>query len=841
MFKFGLVYVFGLAAGFTGRFFLYFYWVNIYGMLFNRIHIQNLFLPCLFSVLLPTLAHGQKLMADTARVNSQLATVRSLVDVREFSAAKKIAQRVLANTSASEFNEVRAWCEYYMGIIYFELTPIDSAFYWLTRAKADFSLTNNQKALIKTYNRLGIFYRKTDLNDSSLHYYNLALNMATAIADSTGLAEAHYGLGMVNAQVGNYAKALEHYSNSLAIREKLNDKAGIASIYNSMGILFWEQGAYSTATDFFFKALPLRVETKDRQGEAFLLNNIGLIFRDVAQYEKSLDYLRRSWKIKIEINDKSGISNSLMNIGSVHLLLGQIDSALLYFEEALALKQILLDRGGVANIYRFLGEAYMKIKMYDKALLYLTKAIDGYTKLEEPRGVVESKYDYALLLFQMGNSPKAFALVDEVLAQAKKHGMMDMVAQSYNALYQFNLAKNNCQGALQYYQKYIAVKDSIAGTEKMKQILASQFRVEYENIVRQHFERFNEQLSIVDSQKQNRTRLLILVAVAFVLLLGLFLGLLYTKRKQALVEVNSQRVAVDLKQRELQEQRDEIERQKNLVVYQRDKIINILTDLGESIEYARKIQQAVFPTDTLLSQYFRDFFVLYLPKETVGGDFYWVGNCSGRIGFAVADCTGHGVPGGFMSMLGISMLNDLVANTPTSSPGLLLGKLRDNVISALRQGGHEDDSHDGMDIALCTFDRNTHTLKYSGANMPIIISTSSDIPKDERIVQIGEGLIEFRPDRMPVAYYERMERFNELSIRLDPDDTVYLFSDGFTDQFGGKPSKKFGYHSFRSLILSIKHLPLYDQKMTLYRTLEKWKGEEEAQTDDILIMAVKPI
>lgn len=812
-------------------------------MLFNRIHVKNLFLSCLFSALSPVLAYGQKFMADTAWVNSQLATVRSLIEVREFSAAKKIAQRVLAVTSASESNEARAWCEYYMGTIYFELTPVDSAFYWLTKAKADFNLINNQKALIKTYNRLGLFYRRTDLNDSSLHYYNLALNKATVIDDSAGLAEANYGLGMVMAQLGNYSKALEHYSNSLVIRQKLNDKAGIASIYNSMGILFWEQGAYSTATNFFFKALPLRLETKDRQGEAFLLNNIGLIFRDVAQYEKSLDYLRRSWKIKIEINDKRGISNSVMNIGSVYLLLGQIDSALLYFEKALALKQTLLDRGGVANVYRFLGEAYMKIKVYDKAQLYLTKAIDGYTKLDEPRGVVESKHDYALLLFQMGNSIKAFALVNEVLEQAKKLGMMHMVAQSYKALYQFNLAKNNCPDALQYYQKYIAVKDSIAGTEKMKQILAAQLQVEYENIVRQHLERFNEQLNLVDSQKQSRTRLLVLVAIAFVLLLALSLGLLYTmyKRKQALIEVESQRISVETKQRELQEQRDEIERQKNLVVYQRDKIINILTDLGESIEYARKIQQAVFPTDTLLSQYFRDFFVLYLPKETVGGDFYWVGNCSGRIGFAVADCTGHGVPGGFMSMLGISMLNNLVANTPTSSPGLLLGKLRDNVITALRQGGHEDDSLDGMDIALCSFDRDTHTLIYSGANMPIIISTNSHVPKDERIVQIGEGLVEFRPDRMPIAYYERMERFNEFSLKLEPNDTIYLFSDGFADQFGGKPSKKFGYKSFRSLILSIKHLPLDEQKITLYKTLEKWKGEEEAQTDDILIMAVKPI
>lgn len=807
----------------------------------NRIH--KFFISLLLLFLLPIITLGQKSKVDSTQLNSQLATVKSLVDIREFNAAKKIALKAYADVKFLNNPESRAWIEYYLGLIYFEHTPIDSAFYWLNLAKNDFGLVNNQKALIRVLNRLGICYRRTDLNDSSLHYYNLALGKATEISDSVGLAESNYGLGMVSAQIGNYAKALQHYSRSLEIREKLNDKLGIASIYNSMGILFWEQGAYSTALDFFFKALPLRVETKDKQGEAFLLNNIGLIFRDVQQFEKSLEYLRKSWKIKIEINDKRGISNSLMNIGSVYLMVGQIDSALLYFEDALALKQTLLDRGGVANLYRFLGEAYMKIKMYEKAQDFLTKAIDSYSKLEEPRGIIESKFDYASLQFEMGNTPKAFDLIEEVLAQAKHHGMLYMVAQSYKSLYQFNLAKNNCQAALSNYEKYIAVKDSIAGTEKMKQILVAQLQVEYENIVQQHVNRFNEQISEIDSQKRNRTRLLIFVAVAFVLLLGLFLGLVYTmyKRKQAQAEIEKQRVAVEIKQRELQEQRDEIERQKNLVVYQRDRIINILTDLGESIEYARKIQQAVFPSDLLLSQNFRDFFVLYLPKETVGGDFYWVGNCSGKVGFAVADCTGHGVPGGFMSMLGISILNDLVANSKSSSPGILLGNLRDIVISALRQRGHEDDSHDGMDIAFCTFDRDSQVLTYSGANMPIIISTSSQIPTSERIIQIDDGLIELRPDRMPIAFYERMERFHELSIKLEPNDTVYLFSDGFTDQFGGKPSKKFGYNSFRDLILSVKDLPLHEQKKIFYQTLEKWKGEEENQTDDILIMAVKPI
>ncbi len=812
-------------------------------MLTLRIPKLSLLLSCFFSVLLPAITNGQKPKVDTVQINSQLTTIKSLIDVREFTAAKKIAQKVYAEASAANYLEVLAWSEFYLGVISFELTPVDSAFYWLHWANTHFNQANDSQALVQVLNHLGLFYRHTDFNDSSLHYYNLALGKAKAINDSAGLAEANYGLGMVNVQMGNYTEALEHYTTSLAIRERINDKAGIAAIYNSMGILFWGQGAYSTALDLFFKALPLRVEAKDRQGEAFLLNNIGLIFRDVAQYDKALDYLRKSWKIKVEINDKRGISNSLMNIGSVHLLLGQIDSALFYLEDALTLKQLLHDRGGVASIYRFLGEAYMKLKMYDKAQAYFTQSIDDFTILAEPRGVLEARLDYALLLFERGNTPEAFGMVNEVLAQARQHGMLDLVAQSFNALYQFNLKLSNCQAALQYFEKYNAIKDSIAGTEKMKEILTAQLQVEYENIIRQHFNLFNEKFNQAESQKRSRTRLLIFMVVAIVLLLGLLLGLVYTmfKRKQALKEIDSQRFSVDQKQQVLQEQRDEIERQKDLVVYQRDKIINILTDLGESIEYARKIQQAVFPTDILLSQHFRDFFVLYLPKETVGGDFYWVGNCFGKIGFAVADCTGHGVPGGFMSMLGISMLNDLVANTKDSSPGLLLGTLRDNMIAAMRQGGHEDESQDGMDIVFCTYDRNSHTLCYAGANMPIIISTSSPVPQDDRIVHIGEGLVEFLPDRMPISFYERMEKFNELSLKLEPNDTVYLFSDGFADQFGGKSSKKFGYHSFRNLIVNVQHLPLNEQKMYFYQTLEKWKGDEENQTDDILIMAVKLI
>lgn len=783
---------------------------------------------------------GHKPLADTAKLNTQLKAIQSLIDAREFAAAQKLAREYLSNKKNADYLRGIALCELYLGITHFELTPIDSSFYWLHRSRADFINAGDTKGLISALNRLGLYFRRTDSNDSSRYYYSQAIEKAEKINDSAGLAQAQYGLGMVLVKDGRYTDALDLYHSSLSIREKLADKAGVAAVLNSMGILFWEQGDFSTALDFFYRALPLRIEVNDRLGESYQHNNIGLIYRDLGQYDKALEHFNKSKEIKIQINDRRGLSNSLMNIGSVFLKQAKIDSALIYLEDALSIKQMLMDRGGVANVYRFMGEAYSALKLYDKAKSYMQKAINDYTQLSEPRGIAESKIELATVLFKTGEHAAATETVNQVLALAKKHNMLDLVARSYNTLYQFSLANNDCKNALKNLQLYMAVNDSIAGSDRIKKILATQLRAEYEKVVQQHYDRFNAQIKELDNQKRSRTRLLILIAFAFAILLGLSSGLLYFayKRKQAMGEIDNQRMAVEVQQQELMEQRDEIERQKNLVIYQRDRIINILTDLGESIEYARKIQQAVLPSDLQMSQYFKDFFVLYMPKETVGGDFYWVGNCSGKVGFAVADCTGHGVPGGFMSMLGISMINDMIANTHKVSPAAILGALRENVITALRQGGHEEDSHDGMDITFCLFDRQTRTLTYAGANMPIIISTNASVATTDRIVRIGDGLIELKPDRMPIAFYERMEKFTDISITLEPGDIVYLFSDGFTDQFGGQMSKKFGYQAFRQLIQSLKHLPLSEQKNTFFQTLEKWKGEAETQTDDILILAV---
>jgi len=718
---------------------------------------------------------------------------------------------------------------------------MDSAVHYLNESLSGFKKISDKHAEVQAYCQLGNYYRRTDSNDSSIAFYQQAISLAETIKDSLGIAESIYGVGATLSQLGKYSEAMEHYIKALSIKEEMKDRAGTSSVLNSIGVLFWYQGDYSNALDFFLRALPLRIEVNDLQGISYQHNNIGLVYRDIKEYDKAIFHMKKSWAIKIQLNDRRGISNSLMNIGSVFLIQNKLDSALIYLDQAGVIKEQIKDRGGFANVNRFKGEAYRKLRLHDKSLAFLNSAYLNYKDINEPRGQVESLVQLAITYFDIGQKDKAFELMGDAEKIALNSQMIDIKDQIYKNLYEFYDKQSDCQKSLYYYRQYVAVHDSILGQSNLKKMLTIQLKAEYDALMQKHSDLKDSELIEVEKERRSKTRLAYFFMGAFgltLVVLGLFL---YTLRNKQRVnnELGHQQLEVERQKQVLIEQRDELEIQKNLVIYQRDRIINMLTDLGESIDYAKKIQQAILPTSATLKQFFADFFIIYQPKESVGGDFYWVGSCGNQIGFAAADSTGHGVPGGFMSMLGISMINDMITRESVHTPATILGALRQNVINALGQKGGEDDSHDGMDIALCTYDKNTQVLTYAGANIPIIISTNATFEPHERIVTHFDGLIELKPDRMPISYFDKMDSFNEISFRLNSGDTIYMFSDGFMDQFGGEMSKKFGHTAFRALLNSVKGLPLNQQKQVIWTSLEKWKGETENQTDDILVMGVR--
>jgi serine phosphatase RsbU (regulator of sigma subunit)/ligand-binding sensor domain-containing protein len=277
------------------------------------------------------------------------------------------------------------------------------------------------------------------------------------------------------------------------------------------------------------------------------------------------------------------------------------------------------------------------------------------------------------------------------------------------------------------------------------------------------------------------------------------------------------------------------------IVAQKKQIEAVHAEITASINYAKYIQSSVFPKTDELESCLGDHFIIHKPAEIVSGDFYWVAQKDNRIIVAAADCTGHGVPGAFMSMLGITLLNEIVNRENVTDPGVILGRLRDEITASLKQKGERGEQKDGMDISLCTIDRATMKLKFAGAINPLYMIRSSADENGGIIHVSSEGrgkLAEIKGDRMPIGISDEMEDFTVHTIEIQKDDTFYLFTDGFPDQFGGPGRKKFSYKRFRELLISTHIKPMSNQKSLVENALVDWMGETN-QTDDILVIGFR--
>ncbi len=277
---------------------------------------------------------------------------------------------------------------------------------------------------------------------------------------------------------------------------------------------------------------------------------------------------------------------------------------------------------------------------------------------------------------------------------------------------------------------------------------------------------------------------------------------------------------------EIETQKEEIEAQLDLATLQRDTISNQKDLILDSIRYAERIQSAILPPVHTLKEHLSDHFILFKPRDIVSGDYYWAREKDQKLLIAVADCTGHGVPGGFLSMLGISSMNEIVNRSSTLDPGKILEQLREVVIASMHQTGSRDEAQDGIEIALCVIDLKLKSLVYAGANRPLYLLRNGELQH-------------IRPDRMPIGIYEQQNLpFTNHSIRLKKGDSLYLFSDGYVDQLGGPQRKTFRAINFRSLLLEIQDRPMEKQKTILLEKLALWQGELE-QIDDVLVMGIK--
>jgi serine phosphatase RsbU (regulator of sigma subunit) len=294
---------------------------------------------------------------------------------------------------------------------------------------------------------------------------------------------------------------------------------------------------------------------------------------------------------------------------------------------------------------------------------------------------------------------------------------------------------------------------------------------------------------------------------------------LYNKIEEANYNLNQINDELTVTIEKLNIQNDWIESQ-NKILFEQNK------EITASISYASRIQAALLPQKEVLEKTLPNHFILFLPKEIVSGDFYWASQVDHKIIFCAADCTGHGVPGAFMSLLGMAFLDEIVNRRKVLTSTGILDSLRIEIIKALKQTGKKEDQMEGMDIALCIYDKTTRQLDYAGAFNPLYLVRNGNLE-------------EFIGDRIPVSYIENLQQnFNSKTINIEEGDTIYIFSDGYADQFGGTDRLKYRYGPMRDYIRKIHDMPMSEQKILLEKNFIAWKGDNE-QTDDVILMGVR--
>jgi serine phosphatase RsbU (regulator of sigma subunit) len=344
-----------------------------------------------------------------------------------------------------------------------------------------------------------------------------------------------------------------------------------------------------------------------------------------------------------------------------------------------------------------------------------------------------------------------------------------------------------------------------------------------------------------------QTRNIILMGFGLVFILTLVIVSNYNQKRRANILLAQQKAEIEHKNEllmqaneEIQAQKEEIEQQRDIVMDQRDHITEQKKEIEDSIRYAKRIQNAVLPDADYAKKILKEHFILFRPKDVVSGDFYWATQINDWLIVAAADCTGHGVPGAFMSMLGMSFLNEIVRKKEVTSAAEILNHLRASVVEALRQTGESGTQKDGMDISLVTICARTQTYYWAGANNPLWILRAENIGKEAE--DAADLMEEIKPDKMPVAIHEKMDPFTNHQISLKSGDRIYMFSDGMPDQFGGPRGKKYLYKTLRRLMVNTASLPVKEQGEALGKAFDEWihfNGTHYEQTDDVTIIGIE--
>jgi serine phosphatase RsbU (regulator of sigma subunit)/tetratricopeptide (TPR) repeat protein len=673
-----------------------------------------------------------------------------------------------------------------------QASKIDSIKTFLQTAKEDTVKANGLNELARAY-----LFERNDFTNL-YKYATQLLTLSQKLHFKKGIAYGYLNTAVYFKSKGEYKTSLEFDFRSLKLMREIGNKKGESSCYIGIGQNYIDLGNYPEATNYTLRGIKMKEEIDDKRGVATGYNNLGNIFLYQNKFQEALHYQLISLKIKQEINDKVGMGMSYNNLGLVYYSQLKLDTALIYLKKALQIKEDLKDKIGMSTTYTNIGNIYFEQKNWDEALRYQIKSLNVSEEASNKRGLLTAFNAIGSIYEQKKDYPAAINYYNKTLSISKEIDMKQGILEGYKSLSSVYKASKQFENSLKYFNMYHEVKDSLLNKENFKQLAELNTRYETDKKEKEILLLTKDQLlnaKIIKQQQLVRWGLTAGLGLLIISIISIYRRYRFKQKANIILE----------------KQKEEIQ-QKNILI-------------TDSIDYAKTIQEAVLPTIQKVKNMLPESFILYKPKAIVSGDFYWLNTINDQLICAVADCTGHGVPGAFMSLLGYNMLEDVTKTHPASRPAAILDVLNHQVMTRLSGDDKEETTKHGMDISLISIDPTTDVLEFAGAHNSLYIVRNKE-------------LIELKADKMNIGANKLDRSFTNQFIELKKGDMIYLFTDGFPDQIGGPNRKKFYYQPFKDLLISISSLTPDEQKIKLDEAHTLWMGRKRDQTDDILIMGI---
>lgn len=603
-----------------------------------------------------------------------------------------------------------------------------------------------------------------------------------------------------NLKYNHPEKATEYIKQSIELGEKLNYNSGLASSYKILGIIHDESGDIPNSIKNYQTSIRYFKKNNDIMGVAKNEANIGILYRNMKRNTEAIEKFKSSNKIFIKHSFLQGQMIACQNISICYNDLKQIDSALIYIKKA----EKAMRKLGVEdpNLYGNYGNIFLEKKDYNKAIEYFEKAI-SFVDIDN-RNNPTWVDNLGLAYYRLKNYDKALPLFKKSIELSQSIYSANTMT-TYDHLTNVYSAKKDFHNAFKSLKMYVHIKDSVFSTENSKQL--SELTKKYD------VERKKSQIASLQIQKKAQQKVIkseqtqkYIYAGSMVLFIGL--GFLLFKSLRSKSKANTI----------ISHQKEIVELQKNTLEHKNSEILS-------SITYAKRLQDTILPTGKNWMSHFPKSFIYYQPKDIVAGDFYWLEEKNNVLYFAVADCTGHGVPGAMVSLVCSSALNRSLVEFNVNDTGEILDKTRSLVIETFEK--NSENVMDGMDISLCALNKDTLQMNWSGANSPLWYT----LPGSEEIIEI-------KGNKQPIGKYYELSSFTTHQLQLEKGARIFLFSDGYADQFGGELGKKFKYLSLKKIFQSSTKEDMSALGEKVESTFINWKGQLE-QIDDVCIIGIE--